>query len=221
MNPPDEFTWKQITALGVKLAGPAEYARTVEKGVESAKSVADGFTSGPWVDAGQVTTLHWAAYKDVYPWAGQFRRTPLVRGEESWSEPGLIRSDLKTLNNRSRDWFQSEDVNVIAKEMAAYNAAFYKIHPFLEGNYIVGTLLLEHQAREIFGRKIHIRSDELVYRAALETALKGNFSPLAKQIIEHCGLSRVAESHAVSKLMSEASQQLKEKEKEKGMEQSW
>ena len=205
--------------MKLSIASPAEYARAVQKGVLAAKSVAQGFTSGPWVDSGQVTTLHWAMLKDVYPWAGSFRTIGLKNGNEIYSEPALIRSDLKSLNIESRNWFKGEDLRETAKQVAAYNAAFYKIHPFLEGNYLVGKVLLEHQVREVFGKEINLSPDERVYRATLTKAMKGNFSQLANQILEHAGLGRTAQSMAVEKLMREGTRQLKERES--GMEHSW
>jgi fido (protein-threonine AMPylation protein) len=221
LNAPDDYTWQQIKAFGVKLSitSPSDYARTVEKGVLAAKSVAQGFTSGPWVDSGQVTTLHWAMMKDVYPWAGSFRTIGLRKEGEFFSEPALIRSDLKSLNMEARNWFKGEDLRETAKQVAAYNAAFYKIHPFLEGNYLVGKVILEHQVREVFGKEINLAIDERVYRATLEKAMRGDFSQLANQILEHAGLSRTAQSMAVEKLMREGTRQLKERES--GMEHSW
>lgn len=221
MTTPDDYTWRQIRGLGAKpsITSPEQYAKALERGISAAKSVANGFSSGPWLDTAQVGTLHWVAYKEIYPWAGKFRTIGLVRDDTHFSPPHLIRSDLRALNLAGREWFHTSDLQTNAREMAAYNAGFDKIHPFREGNAVVGRIIIAHQAREIYGREINLESDLAAYRVALAQANKGHFGPLAGQILEHSGLQRTAEVRAVEKMMRDATRQLKRSEQE--MSQSW
>lgn len=87
-------------------------------------------------------------------------------------------SDLKELNVQARGWFQSGDLEQTAKEIAPYNAAFYKIHPFNDGNCMAGILLLEHQAREIYEARVNVFSDAAVYRANPSISNEGQLGPL-------------------------------------------
>jgi len=215
MNPPNHSEWREIKALGAdhKIKTPEIFARYLDEGVKRAHSVADGFTSGPWLDTGQITTLHWATYGGIFKCAGEIRAHELEGAKETFSKANLIRSDLKALNAFSREhWFRSEDPLVLAKEMAAYNAAFFKIQPFAFGSEEIGKLILSHQARELFGAKINFQEDQKVYNASIALAVKGHFSPLAAQIIEHSPLRRAAEIYAIDRKMVEAEQQLKERE---------
>lgn len=188
-------------------------------GLNAGQAVTEGFSSGPWLDTGQITALHWATYHQIFTRAGDLRTTEVKHPTEKFSPPHLIRSDLKTLNEQSRNWFRSDDPNVLAKEMAAYNAAFYKIRPFDFGSDEVGRLVLSYQSQKNFGARLDMEGDLKVYYASLSQAVKGNFSPLASQIIEHSPLRIHAKVQAIEKDMREAQRQLLEIEK--GMSHSF
>jgi fido (protein-threonine AMPylation protein) len=144
MQPPNYIEWRQIKALGVKPAieTVADYTMARERGVAAAKLVAQGFVTGPWLDTSQLKALHWAVYKEIHPWAGELREVELSRERSVFSAPHLVRSDLKTLNITAQGWFASENIVATAEQIAAYNAGFETIHPFLDGNRVVGRLVV-------------------------------------------------------------------------------
>lgn len=214
MNTPTQAEWRRLKQHGVRerIDTPEKYWRFLITGLKAGNAVSEGFTSGPWLDTGQITALHWASYHQIFTRSGEFRTTEVEHPAEKFSLPSLIRSDLRTLNEQSRNWFRSDDPNVLAKEMAAYNAAFYKIRPFEFGSDEVGRLILSYQAQQNFGARLDLESDLKVYYASLAQAVKGNFSPLAAQIIEHSPVRHQAEILRIENTMDSAQRELRARE---------
>lgn len=216
MKRPDEFEWMKLKLLGLKpsIVSAAHYANALERGIQNATHLANGFTSGPFMDTAQISALHWVTYREIFPWAGQFRQAALTndnpRQFSEHSAPETLRQDLRTLNVAAQGWFQSDDILQNAKEIAAYSAGLLKIQPFLHGNEVVCDTILKHQTREVFEREVNFEHDLKLYNVSLERAVAGNMTPLANQILEHAGLSRTIELRTVERRIHEAVTQLKE-----------
>lgn len=216
MNPPDEKEWRELKELGLKfrIKTPESYVRAVMDGMKAAQSLADGFTSGPWLDTGQIKTLHWVAFHKIFPWAGQFRVSELHGPTEKFTDPDLIRTDLRTLNVESRNWFRSNDPTVLAQELAAYTANFHRIQAFTKGSDLIGRVILSHRGREIFGKHIDLENDLKVFEASLITAAKGKIEPLVAQILEHSPLRREAEIYRIERTIEQAQRELRSREQD-------
>ena len=217
MNPPNQKEWRQLKeyhGLNWRIKTPEMFAEKMRSNMKAALYHADGWTSGPWVDIGQITSLHWVAFHGIFQWRGELRVDELHGPKEKFTDPAQIRSDLRTLNDESRKWFNSEDPNVLAREMAAYAATFHQIQPFIYGSDIVGRLILYRQADELFGKPLNLEDDLKVYHAALNSAVNGNLKPLAAQILENSNGRLEAEVTRIERDIEEAIRELGERERD-------
>lgn len=88
--------------------------------------------------------LHYDLFSDVYPWAGQFRRIDMQKGDtifESEASIGIRLEDLFT--GLQDDKFLTDlPLDGFSEKLADFTVEINRIHPFREGNGRTQRLLL-------------------------------------------------------------------------------
>jgi len=93
-------------------------------------------------DKNLIKQIHKHIFEDIYPWAGEFRVTPLFKEELvlpgysiPYSDPEEIDNDLdKKLTELNSIAWQNMTTSEIAYTYARKIALIWKVHPFRDGN---------------------------------------------------------------------------------------
>lgn len=104
--------------------------------------------------------LHRHLFGDVYPWAGEYRKTELRRGDQGFAWQATIASRMANVHDATRsvvDAGVSQDDPRLAYELSRLYADYNQIHPFREGNGRAGALLL-HGVAMLCGRRLDLTS---------------------------------------------------------------
>ena len=80
--------------------------------------------------------IHRMLFADIYPFAGQFRKEDIMKGQTSFLGHGQISDKLKglLLELQSENYLHDSEFEVMVKRSAYYLAELNYIHPFREGN---------------------------------------------------------------------------------------
>jgi cell filamentation protein len=108
------------------------------------------------IDGLDVRVLHRHLFADVYSWAGEYRTTELLRGEQGFVWRSAIAARMTRLHDAARSIVTSgasHDDPRLAYELARLYADYNQIHPFREGNGRTGALLL-HTVAMACGRRL-------------------------------------------------------------------
>ena len=204
MHSNDDPAWAFIKSLGLKPGVDSfeKYSALTREGIDEAKSFLkrQEFGLGPY--PGEIILyVHKLIFHDVHDWAGQPRKTELIIDRETripGSPPEHIISDLKTINDSAKGWFRSNDLQQLAKEMAAYHIALHLVHPVLDGTGRTIRTILDVQRdllmeREAILNRESVKLDFFAIRDGyLDSCKKGveknDPLPLAKLILESCRL---------------------------------
>jgi Fic-DOC domain mobile mystery protein B len=123
-------------------------------------------------------------YRDVWKWAGEFRRTEKNIGI-SWTQIGI---ELKKLLEDTKYWVENE--TYLPEEIAIrFKHRIVAIHCFPNGNGRHSRIMADIIIESIFGKEIFtwhksnmVKADEIrkSYILALREADKGNIAPLVE-----------------------------------------
>lgn len=119
-----------------------------------------------------IRTVHQLMFRDVHPWAGEFRKEEVEIGGNLAAKPENIAAELRLVAASAETWFQRGTIKEKATVIAAYHTAFEQIHPFLDGNGRTGRILLEGQVYREFGCLIDMAADKSRYNRAVEAAVE-------------------------------------------------
>lgn len=81
-----------------------------------------------------VKNLHKHLFQDIYPFAGEFRKVQLMKGNTRFCQAQFIDSsavELFHLLNKELEW---DSLEVVAKRLAFFKSELNMLHPFREGN---------------------------------------------------------------------------------------
>ncbi len=88
-------------------------------------------------DVAHLRKIHWYLFRDVFPWAGEFRLVEISKvGGAPFAFPAHILSNITELLQklRSENLLKGLDVPTFSQRAAYYLAEINAIHPFREGN---------------------------------------------------------------------------------------
>jgi len=131
-----------------------------------------------------IKDFHKKMYRDVWKWAGEFRRTEKNIGI-SWTQIGI---ELKKLLEDTKYWVENE--TYLPEEIAIrFKHRIVAIHCFPNGNGRHSRIMADIIIESIFGKEIFtwhksnmVKPDEIrkSYILALREADKGNIAPLVE-----------------------------------------
>ena len=129
-----------------------------------------------------IQSAHKRMYKDVWAWAGKFRKSNKKIGTEKWNIP----SDLRTLLDDTAYWIQHKTYE--PDEIAIrFKHKIVSIHCFPNGNGRHSRLMADIIIKNIYGLKVFSWGTSAlneqggireIYIAALNEADRGNIEPL-------------------------------------------
>ena len=131
--------------------------------------------------------LHKNLFKQVWKWAGKFRRHELMNDE--FNHPGHIQQNIKKLEGDLKYWLLSEAKMNPKEAMARFHEGLLTIHPFANGNGRTSRILTEcickHEGIQIptwgTGLKTSPSNHRQAYIAAIAKARRHKeFSDLVK-----------------------------------------
>lgn len=126
--------------------------------------------------------IHKEIFQEVYPWAGEFRKVDIAKGDTYFEKHQDIATKLDSLfeDCKSKNYFKSLPAEEFAQESANFLIQLNLIHPFREGNGRSQRLLLSQMALNA-GYKIEWSgvSDSAMKKACIDGA-EGNSSTMKK-----------------------------------------
>lgn len=190
-----------------------EFNVRVARGIDQARNFLGREHNKIALSADRIGAVHRYIFKEVFAWAGEFRKTGQVRdlsgnvafgldGKYRGAPWGEIRSELENVRKASErtfsegrgmsDEFQKpERISKLASGIAQFHANVLGVQPFLEGTQPVADLLLDQHTGVIFGREISKGFNRHQYHLAVERAhAVGDIRPLRDLILEECRLLR-------------------------------
>ena len=80
--------------------------------------------------------IHKFLFEDIYPFAGEFRKENIAKGDFTFANWEYIESELDRLlfELKSENYLQNIDKETLAKRLAYYLSELNVLHPFREGN---------------------------------------------------------------------------------------
>ena len=80
--------------------------------------------------------IHKFLFEDIYPFAGEFRKENIAKGNFTFANWEYIESELDRLLSelKNENYLQGQDKKNLAKKLAYYLSELNVLHPFREGN---------------------------------------------------------------------------------------
>jgi cell filamentation protein len=150
-------------------------------------------------DTTHLKTIHQRVFRDVFPWAGQFRTTMLGKAElagqpPTWfTPPHLLEQEAQRVFDslHRSDLFRRIQPIEFARKAARLLSEINALHPFREGNGRTQRLFVEALANHA-GHQLHfdVVSRERMVRASIE-ANRGNFGMMTRLFEEIVDAERI------------------------------
>jgi len=88
--------------------------------------------------------IHKEIFSEIYPWAGEFRKVDIAKGDTHFESHANISSELDALFQKSKfkNFFLNLPLDDFSQEAASFLVKLNTIHPFREGNGRSQRLLL-------------------------------------------------------------------------------
>jgi cell filamentation protein len=150
-------------------------------------------------DATHLKAIHQRVFRDVFPWAGEFRTTMLGKAEHVGQPPTWFTPPHLLEHEAERIFSSLHRTNLLrglqrtgfARHAAPLLAEINKLHPFREGNGRTQRLFIDALAQQA-GHQVYfdVVSRERMVQASIE-ANSGNFAMMARMLEEITDRDRI------------------------------
>jgi cell filamentation protein len=132
----DEETGVLRNLLGIRNQDELDDAEARLTAVEIALLTVEGGLYHEDIDLDAFTSVHHQLFKEIYPWAGQFRIVELTKGLTSFARFQHIETNLRRLLEelRTDEGIATINNNLFIRRLAYYYAELIVLHPYREGN---------------------------------------------------------------------------------------
>jgi cell filamentation protein len=138
-------------------------------------------------DCAHLKKIHARIFKNIYPWAGEFRQVNMHRSASYYfAVVQFIDTNLKSTLTKlaAENHLKGLDAGAFASRAAYYLGELNSIHPFREGNGRAQREFIRQLAAEA-GHRINWNrvTHEQMYEASIESHTRGNNSAFAALIL--------------------------------------
>ncbi|QDQ26196.1 hypothetical protein FNU76_07400 [Chitinimonas arctica] len=133
-------------------------------------------------DIATLKSIHREIFMDVYPWAGEFRKVDIAKGDTCFEGNENIGEKLRLLfeDCQSRNYYLGLTLPEFSQAVAVFLVELNRIHPFREGNGRAQRVLLSLLALNAgFTIAWEGVSDGAMKQACID-GLAGNFSTMTR-----------------------------------------
>lgn len=185
--------WNQIRRLPLlpQIRTLAQYEHAVSLGISDAMSFLRSMDALEQLSVGDLQAIHFHLFKEVHPWAGQFR-TPgqlaMIAGYPA-ADSSRIHRELELALHQTRHLLAETfgDESRLLAALSFLHVRFERIHPFQDGNGRTGRTVLAIQFERFSGRLPEF-SDQRGYREALRASDSGNLGPFIDYLGRSAGI---------------------------------
>ena len=185
--------WNQIKRLPLlpQIQTLDQYEEAVSLGIDAALTFLRSTEILEQLSVGDLQTVHFHLFKEVHPWAGQFRapgQLAVVSGYPA-ADTSRIQRELELALHQTRHLLAEafgDDLRLLAA-LSFFHVRFERIHPFQDGNGRSGRTVLAVQFERLFGRLPEF-SDQRGYREALRASTSGNLGPVLDYLSRSAGM---------------------------------
>lgn len=197
---PSPHRWHQIRRLELfpDIRALDHYEQAVLRGALDTLAFLRGIEPLRQLKVTDLQMVHHAMFKEVHPWAGQFRRAgqmAIVAGFPA-ADPSRIARELELALCQMRELLDRGIAagNPLAAlaALALLHVRFERVHPFQDGNGRTGRAILAVQFEKLFGVLPRF-TDQPGYRAAIRASAQRDLAPLINYLGASAGLPRVTE----------------------------
>ena len=195
---PSPHRWNQIKRLPLLPAIQTldQYERAIIGGIVDALAYLSGIEPLHGLSCRDIQQVHFQMFKDVHPWAGQFRRTgemATVAGYPAADSQRIVR-ELELAMWQTRELLDNAEANrnphEIIAALAFFHVRYERVHPFLDGNGRTGRAILAVQFEKVFG-PLPKFTDQSGYREAIRASAQRDLAPFINYLGASVGLPRI------------------------------
>ena len=195
---PSPHRWHQIQRLQLfpDIRTLDQYEQAVMRGALDTVAFLRGIEPLRQLTVADLQMVHHAMFKEVHPWAGQFRRAgqmTIVAGFPV-ADPSRIARELALALCQTRELLDrgiaAGDPLATLAALALLHVRFERVHPFPDGNGRTGRAILAVQFEKLFGT-LPSFTDQSGYRAAIRASAQRDLAPLVNYLGSSAGLPRL------------------------------
>ena len=176
---------KAVLSGQIKAASNADRETLCPEHIAKAEAYLKIFKTTPTAD---IRPLHTALMGEEVVYAGVLRDTSVAVSGNATAGSPLVPLKAEAVPQQLQEWLASlssllseqslSDDQHILRGIAKLHVELMRIHPFFDGNCLVGRALLAALGKQLLGRVYLVPRADPRYFAALRTALSGDIEPL-------------------------------------------
>ena len=174
---------KAVLSGQIKAASDADRETLRPEHIAKTEAYLEIFKTTPTAD---IKSLHIALMGEEVIYAGVLRDTNVAVSGNATAGSPLVPLKAEAVPQQLQEWLASlssllsehSDNRHHLKRIAELHVELMRIHPFFDGNGLVGRALVAALGKQLLGREYLVPRADPQYFAALRTALSGDIEPL-------------------------------------------
>ena len=170
----------------------AQYEERIGRGMRDALAFVRSIDVLNRLTVANLRAVHFHLFKEVHPWAGEFRPIGLMAAIAGYpaADTSRIARELELALHQTRqlmDAASGEKVQLLAA-MSFFHARFERVHPYIDGNGRSGRTVLAIQFERVFGC-LPAFADQRGYREAIRVTARGDLGPFMRFLGQNAGVA--------------------------------